>query len=177
MKINSLRNTHKIVIISPKNCTESEIKGFYQIVQKSGEVLIDTAEDGIKNSQLLAYYYSHGELAGIAALKYTPIGYQNCVFDRAGVPDLADKYDLEIGYVFTKRKYRRQGICKNLIRELIDKSDSDKIFSTARTENRYMVKILECLNFKKVGKPFLGRMVHRGVYFVQLFVFQRSNFE
>ena len=88
-----------------------------------------------------------------------------------------DKYDLEIGYVFTKRKYRRQGICKNLVGDLIDKSDSDKIFSTARTENRYMVKILECLNFKKVGKPFLGRLVHRGEYFVQLFVFQRNNFE
>ena len=71
-------------------------------------------------------------------------------------------------------------ITRKVLREQEEKSvSSDPMTSKEAQEMKKTEQKVSksCGNFKKVGKPFEGRMMHRGEYFVQLFVFQRSNFE
>ncbi|MCX6664045.1 MAG: hypothetical protein NTZ75_07345 [Euryarchaeota archaeon] len=170
MKSDETLENHKIEIKPPTKCNNEKIFSFCSLVKKGEEVDFNTLEYGVKRARFLGFYYVDDKLVGVAALKNANPGYQNNVFERAGKPELAKNFRYEIGYAFTDDEYRCMYICRNLIRHLIAKEESENIFSTARSENIAMRKILNKLEFKEIGDPFLGRLKEKGEYYVQLFV-------
>jgi RimJ/RimL family protein N-acetyltransferase len=169
MKSSNDANVQVIKIKPPSECTDKEIQSFFNLVKKGGEVNINTLEAGIRRACLLAFCYVNQELAGVAALKNAYQGYQNNVFERAGEPKLAEKFQSEIGYIYTGEKYRGRHICPNLMQHLMDNS-VDKIFSTVRMRNKNMIKIIRKLGFRQIGHRFVGKQQDKGRYFVQLFI-------
>jgi RimJ/RimL family protein N-acetyltransferase len=169
MKSSNETNVQKIKIKTPSECTNEEIQSFFNLVKKGGEVNINTLEAGIRRARLLAFCYVNQELAGIAALKNADQGYQNNVFERAGEPKLAEKFQSEIGYIYTEEKYRGRHICPILVQHLMNDS-AYKIFSTVRMRNKRMIKIIRKLGFHQVGHRFVGKQQDKGRYYVQLFI-------
>lgn len=170
MKSDGIIENHKIEIKPPAKCNNQKIVSFCSLVEKGEEVNINTLEDGVRRARFLGFYYIDDKLVGVAALKNANPDYQNSVFERAGKPEFAKKFRYEIGYAFTDDKYRCMCICRNIIRHLIAREESENIFSTARSSNIAMGEILIKLKFKKIGNPFFGRLKDKGEYYVQLYV-------
>jgi len=169
MKSSNEANLQDVRIKPPSECTDEEIQSFFNLVKKGGEVNINTLEAGIRRARLLAFCYVNQKLAGVAALKNADRGYQNNVFERAGEPKLAEKFQSEIGYIYTGEKYRGRHICPILVQHLMNNS-ADKIFSTVRMKNKHMIKIIRKLGFHQIGHKFVGKQQDKGRYYVQLFI-------
>jgi RimJ/RimL family protein N-acetyltransferase len=169
MKSDKTIKNHRIDIKSPNDCNDSEKEAFYCLVEKGGEARTDNLTGGIDRARFLAFYYINETLIAIAALKQN-LDYQKNVFERAGIQNLTDNFNLEIGYAFTEEEYRCQGICSTLIHELINKISSEKIFATVRVKNKNMIKILINAGFQSAGNPFRGSLMCRGKYYIQLFL-------
>lgn len=153
-------------IKEPSECSEKEIKDFYQKVLEGGQVDPFGLKDRIKRAALLAFHYEENTLVGITALKRPDETYKKEVFRKAGVSKESDKYNLEIGWAYTTKEYRGRGICSSLIQELIVASVSQNMFATTKTDNLPMQKILKRNGFQKTGKSYLGRT---SGYHLQLF--------
>jgi len=169
MKSSNEANVQDVKIKSPSECTDEEIQSFFNLVKTGGEVNINTLEAGIRRAHLLAFCYVNQKLASVAALKNADQGYQNNVFERAGEPQLAEKFQSEIGYIYTDEKYRGRHICPILVKHLMN-NRADKIFSTIRMRNKHMINIIRKLGFHQVGHRFVGKQQDKGRYYVQLFI-------
>jgi RimJ/RimL family protein N-acetyltransferase len=169
MKSSNEVDVQDVKIKPPSECTDEEIQSFFNLVKRGGEVDINTLEAGIRRARLLTFCYINQELAGVAALKNADQGYQNNVFERAGEPKLAEKFQSEIGYIYIEEKYRGRHVCPILVQHLMNNS-ADKIFSTVRMRNKNMIKIIRKLGFRQVGHRFVGKQQDKGRYYVQLFV-------
>lgn len=74
---------------------------------------------------------------------------------NAGLPELSDKFEWELGYLYTQKEYRRRGIASAIVRLLIESYGDDNLMaSTEISANPSMVKILERNGFRLYGKPW-----------------------
>lgn len=161
-------NTHMPQVIkSPTECTEEELDEFKGMVLKGEQVEEAKLEDRIKRARHLAFKYDQNQLVGIAALKRPSDKYKQDVFKKAGIPEQAKDYELEIGWAFTEKEHRGRGVSGNLIRGLLEISEPHNIFATTRTNNKAMDRILLKHGFTQCGKPYLGRDC---TYQLQLYV-------
>jgi len=138
------------------------------MVVRSGEVEILGLMYRIRRTKYLAFHYEGDRLVAIVGLKRPCKSYKGKVFSKAGVPEGADNYGLEIGWAFTEPEYRRRGICSNLIDAILGKSKSQNLFATTRANNIPMQRNLEKKGFKKIGNLYLGRTSD---YSLQLYVY------
>lgn len=145
-----------IKIKKPLEFNNKEIEKFYQLVLKGGEDNPIGLNDRIKNAELLGFYYIGDEIAGIAALKNPNPNYKIRIFKDAGLSKDSEKYIFELGYAYTLKKFRKRGVCSSLIKELIEKAPSKKIFATTKVSNPNMNKINLRMGLKKSGRPFIG---------------------
>jgi predicted GNAT family N-acyltransferase len=159
----------RFVLKTPGECNKAELQAFSRLVKKGNEVNLQFLKTGLQRTHQLAFCYAGTRLVGIAALKKSGIGYQNDVFDRAGVPEYAGIYSHEIGYISTHERFRKQGICTALIQRLL-RQTTEPIFATARSQNKDMINILQRFGFLAVGHRFLGRHKRPEVYYVRLFI-------
>jgi len=158
----------RYVIKKPKECSEQELKDFYDFIVRGGEVNPGGLENRIKKAYLLGFCYNKNELVSISALKQANVLYRDRVFKSSRLSgNLAHEYTIESGWYFTKPDYRRQGISLHLLQEMLRSADEEKIFATVRTENKAARSLVKKEGFKQAGIPFKSS---RGDYFLQLFV-------
>ena len=160
-------------IKKPSECSEEEIENFCRLLlmQKNGRIGKSRFKEMIKRAELLAFHHEDGNLVGILALKRPGEKYRKNVFEKAGVPEEAEKYSLEIGWAFTVEKYRNMGIFSSLNEKLLAASGSRNIFATTRADNLPVQRILKTNGFKKTGRPYRGR----GEYNLQLFTLLKGK--
>lgn len=144
-------------IKKPSECSEEEIENFYQLVIEGDQVDIYGLRDRIKRAALLAFHYEGSTLAGIVAVKRPYEVYKEKVFQKAGVSQKTNEYNLEMGWAFTISEYREKNICSGLTRKLVSEFKSQNIFATVRTDNLATQKILARNGFEKIGEPYPGR--------------------
>lgn len=153
-------------IREPSKCSQEELENFYQKVLKSEQVQKAGLRSRIKRAKILAFHYEENTLVSIAALKQPDEDYKKRVFRNAGVSEEADKYNLELGWVFTEKEYRGKGIGSGLVQRIIDEFGSQNIFSTTETRREDelpMTRILEKNGFEKLGKPYQGSLNRRNL--------------
>lgn len=74
---------------------------------------------------------------------------------KAGVPDLAEAFDWELGYLYTEAEQCGRGIASTITRLLVDAYGHGNLMaSTEIAANPAMVRILEKLGFRLYGKPW-----------------------
>lgn len=145
-------------IKEPSECSEKELEDFRKLVLKGKQVETLGLRERIRNKgKLLAFHYEKGLLVGVVGLKQPIEEYKRWVFREAGVIEDVDNFDLEIGWAFTEKEYRGQGICPRLIQKVFKLSKSKKFFATAHTDNVSVNRVLQKTGFKKIGKRYLGR--------------------
>jgi len=74
---------------------------------------------------------------------------------KAGLSDLCNDFEWELGYLYTQKDYEGHGLATNIVRLLINSYGNDNLMaSTEITDNPAMVKILKKNGFRLFGKPW-----------------------
>ncbi|MET3129565.1 putative GNAT family N-acyltransferase [Arcicella rosea] len=141
-------------ILSPDKCDSQQLKKFYDIVVEGGQVLVDGLENRIKGAELLSFCESESEVVGVASIKKPDNAYKKNIFRQANVEELSGSYNFEIGYAVTKETHRRKGISEQLIKSLMENSNSKSFYAT--TKNDGMRHLLEKIGFTKLGNNYLN---------------------
>jgi predicted GNAT family acetyltransferase len=152
-----VRDYMSTIIKGPSECSQKEITVLSLLMKKSGEVILNGLEDRIKNAKCIAFFYNKDEIIGTAALKRPNPYYKKRIFKSAGIAHDADKYEFEVGWAYTEPLHRGRGICTTLLREIIEKFEAESFYATSKIGNTGMHKILERLEFKRIGTPYNGR--------------------
>ena len=147
----------KIEVKEPTLCSEKEISEFYEEVKKGGKVILHGLRDRIKNCELLAFCYYNSLLVGVSSVKRPKPNYVADIIIKTKINRRVEDLTFEIGYSFTEPDFRRNGISKELKKELLKQIDSCKgiIFSTTAIKSSQ--HFLEENGFKKYGKPYDGK--------------------
>lgn len=141
----------------PAACTHDERDTFAHLVREgfAGARDLDVR---INASRWLAFHYATDDvLVAVAALKGPSEQHREEVFKKAGVSASHVDYELELGWVFVRPAHRRHRVAAVLCTQLLAKASSSFVFSTTRTDNVVMAKILASLGFTRVGRPYARR--------------------
>jgi GNAT superfamily N-acetyltransferase len=145
----------KILIKSPAKLTKSELKQIYQLITTGGEVSSLGLLERMKEAKLFAFYVLNNKIISVRALKVPLTSYRTRIFASAGVPTLASNYDYEGGWSYTLPEYRNKGLSAQLYRKLLE--NESNIYTTTRVSNKSIIRVLEKLGFKRIGKTYPGR--------------------
>tara|TARA_B100000809_G_scaffold203939_1_gene205194 strand:- start:3713 stop:4264 length:552 start_codon:yes stop_codon:yes gene_type:complete len=149
-------NKCKLEIKEPHYCSEKELLSFHQLVEKGGKVMLLGLFGRIKNCELLAFCYLGNKLIATSSIKKPNEDYVNGIIFKSKLDRKFENLNFEIGYSFTEEKFRRNGISKELKKELLRKMQSRNgiIFSTTAIKSSQ--NFLKENGFKKYGKPYDG---------------------
>lgn len=152
----------KIIVKSPLDCTTEELENFRNLVLEGRQVTSKGLETRIKNCQALAFYYTDNELVGISAIKRKSSEIVKRTQLKANIKS-ENIPTLELGYSYTKQKFRGKGINKKLNDQLLQLTTGEKVYAT--TDNDTMRKYLTDKGFKKQGDSFKGQFNETLDYF------------
>ena len=114
-------------------------------------------EKKIDRCKLLCIAWVDNDLAAIGAIKEKTLG--DFSADKAGLLDLSDDFEWELGYFYTQEKYAGKGMASVIAKLLIEEYGEDNLMaSTEITANPPMVKILQKHGFRLCGKPWKSSM-------------------
>ena len=139
--------------IRPSEASEDELWDFYDMLIESGEVMSAGLMKRIKNAVYLIFMVDGDRVVGIGGVKIPLESYKRKVFYGAGVPELMDEYDYEIGWIYITPEYRGNGIFK-FIKELKRLMSGKKVFATTREDNKIIRKVFERVGIKQLGEAY-----------------------
>ena len=139
------------VIREPGRLSASELEQFCEFVRRGDEVLSPGLEARVKNAKALVLLQVDSELVGIAAIKQPLKTYRDGVFKKAGVPEAAEAFQLELGWVYVPPEHRRQGYSRVLSVAAMSQTGRQPAFATTRLDNVAMHRTLENVGFRRLG--------------------------
>ena len=125
---------------------------FAEMLRKQGKVQGDLATKADR-CKLVCIARVDGTAIAIGGIKpKTASDFSN---EKAGVPELSNEFEWELGYLYTDREYSGRGIGSNVTRLLLEAYGKGNLLaSTEITANPAMVRILERQGFRLFGKPW-----------------------
>jgi len=125
---------------------------FATLLKKQGKVQGDPSTKADR-CKLIGIARVDGTAVAIGGIKRkTDSAFSN---EKAGIPDLREAFDWELGYLYTKEDQCGRGIASTITRLLVDAYGPGNLMaSTEIAANPAMVRILEKLGFRHVGKPW-----------------------
>lgn len=152
----------------PKECSETELDAFENLVKEGGEVSSSELRLRIERAAYLSWIEAdNGEFIGVGAIKNPNTSYRSSIFKKADPLAKPDLFGLELGWIFIKPAFRKQGLSSQLITKLLDSVKNKAIFASTREDNEIMKSILQSFGFNKIGNPYLS---NNGNYDLVLFV-------
>ena len=152
---------------SPQKCSIKELSEFKALVLEGGEVRKRGLLKRIKRAESL-FFVEDGKCIGIAAIKKPYDQYKNNVFKKAGVPNFADNYSLELGWIYISPSARGKGIGSKIMKLMINAVKDSGCFATTRENNKKMRYLFEQYSFSKLGKNYASE---NGDYFLTLYAY------
>jgi predicted GNAT family N-acyltransferase len=156
----------------PGKCSPDQLDAFAELVLQGGQIRAPGLRERVGRAHWLGFHYEDDQLAAVAALKQPGVNHRDKVFRKAKTTFPAGAFVAELGWVFTREGFRGRGICRCLLKQLLEKAGQDNLFATTRTDNCSMQSLLESLGFQHVGQPFHGT---NGKRLLQLWVLCRSQ--
>ncbi|QKV17511.1 GNAT family N-acetyltransferase [Oricola thermophila] len=147
----------EIITGNPDDFSSVLQKDFIDLILVGGEVSEKTLRTNVPNAKRLIFLRVRGTALGAAALKIPQASYRSKFPKRTGVYVGDADYPYELGYVFVAEVVRNNGYASELIRASIECAENRGIFSTTRTDNIGMHRILERSGFVKAGTPYPGQ--------------------
>lgn len=155
-----------VIIKTPDDCTDEEKKKFIKLVEKGNEVDKASLPKLVNSAYLLAFSYIGDNLVGAGGIKRPYDSHRKGVFEKASSFLNHEEFEVELGWIYTEKKFRKRGIAKNITRELLGKVKDRKIYTTTRTDNKIRDMLKEFL-FYESGEEYKSA---RGKYSLVLFV-------
>lgn len=145
--------SESIVVRRPQECSTSELTAFVATAAKGEEVGRADIERGVQRAALLLWMERRGSPFAVAALK-TPLGaYKERIFRKAGIPEMHEKFILELGYIYVDEAKRGNGFGRALVKKALA-LHKEGIYATSRADNNRMKDILTENGFYAVGLPY-----------------------
>jgi GNAT superfamily N-acetyltransferase len=161
----SIDNGIKIHIKPPAECSSKELRDFEQLVCAGGEVSTNGLSGLILNAVKLLFARTEKTI-GVCGIKRTNIHFRNNIFQKAGVPDLQEKYCVEFGLLYVSPSFRKSGVGSSLIKAAMDEVEETGCFATTRVSNATMHALLKRNGFVRLGNDYKSG---NGEYFLSLF--------
>lgn len=152
----------------PVDCADSEIRAFCELVKKGDEIDPGGLEGRVRRAWLLAFGSVDGALAAVAGIKRPDANYRAGVFLKSGSNLDPQAFPVELGWVMVDEKFRRRGFGRRVIDSLLG-SLGQNVYTTSRSTNEPMHRLLTAYGFALAGKPWLSE---RGPYDLVLHVKQ-----
>ena len=154
MKINEVTSGIQYRIYAPNAFKSSTLDAFASLIYASGETNARNIRRNLRKAHAIAFARIDGIPIGVAVVKNPIATYVPKVFDAAGVPELAPRFKLELGYVNVDPQYRGHGISTKLMSMI--RQIGAPMYATTRGENTTMQHILQSEGFTPTGNPFKG---------------------
>ncbi|MCJ7683736.1 MAG: GNAT family N-acetyltransferase [Desulfobacteraceae bacterium] len=122
------------------------------LIDEGSGVGTSWVKENLRDAFLIGYAVYEGLVIGTSTHKYPKEAYRQKIEATTGL-DLAGY--LERGYTAVKAEYRGQGVGGRLIRGLIEKSESKKVYVTIRMDNIPPLKMTY-----KEGMVLAGRFIN-----------------
>jgi len=122
------------------------------LIEEGSGVGISWVKENLRDAFLIGYAVHEGVVIGTSTHKYPKEAYRKKIEAAAGL-DLSGY--LERGYTAVKSEYRGEGVGGQLIRGLIEKSESKKVYVTIRMDNIPPLKMTY-----KEGMILAGRFIN-----------------
>jgi hypothetical protein len=131
-----------------KISNKQQLAEFAAFVRKAGEASALHVDSAKCLVQLRA-----ANLVGTAALK-TDKKYRISCFKEASLPDLADQFPLELGYVVVDPTLRGRGLSHLVVAAALSRREKSGVYATSNLANFAMHKVLESRGFIRAGVPW-----------------------
>ena len=145
-------STLQILLLTPGQCTREQLDQFHDLVISGKQVQEEGLSERIAGASLLGFAYLEDQLAGVASVKNQKRSYVIGIFLKAKVPRLADAYQYEVGYAVTHNSFRRKGVSRSLIAQLMKSKPDTSFYAT--TKNDGMRELLIKSGFNKLGNSY-----------------------
>lgn len=145
---------------SQGSITQEIAEVFVELLKEQGKVQNPNVEKILECREICICYVDE-EPAAIGAIKPKT----DSVFkpDKANLESMGSEFEWELGYCYTRKKYRNQGLSSNIVRMLLaDMSDYNLMASTEIRHDNSMIKILEKHGFRLQGQPWMSA-IHGGL--------------
>lgn len=148
--------THKVdypsLIVSPNDFPMKLQPALVDLVVEGSQVSRHFVESGIPRSDTIGIKYLDALIVSCAVIKNPLDSYRASVFEKAGVQDLADDYQKELGYISTRQGYEGNKQCQKLLADMMGEIKRYKTFATTRKPE--MIHILKKFGFVQVGHAY-----------------------
>jgi GNAT superfamily N-acetyltransferase len=161
------KNTSADLIQTPDQCSPEQLNAFAEVVLEGRQIRATGLRERLAQAHWLGFHFENGEVAAVAALKRPGAKYRAKVFERAEATLQSGDFLADLGWVFTREKFRGRGISRRLLERLLEQAGKANLFATTRTDNVPMQALLELLGFRQEGRTFVSA---RGNYLLQLWV-------
>ena len=152
-------------VSSPNEIAPEILQQLSQLIATGSEVDMSMVSRNLANANSIGYAIDNGKPVGVIVLKNPVSSYRQKVFQNAGVPELQQTYQLELGYVYVEPEYR--GMVSARLLRLMNRSITAPIFATTRENNTTINKILQFGGYQLTGEPFAS---DRGTYKILLWI-------
>lgn len=143
-----------IIVKNPDECSIAELKKFSALVLEGGEVTAVGLDTRIKKAERLIFSIDGDHLTGIAAIKNPDESYKQGVFQKAQATSDAEKFSLELGWIFVSPSLRGTGLSHRLVEAALSVTNNQAVFATSRKDNTRMHKVLMTHGFSPHGKTY-----------------------
>ncbi|MBN2656552.1 MAG: GNAT family N-acetyltransferase [Spirochaetales bacterium] len=148
-----------LVIKSPSLCSVEELELFRTFLSGRPDVRMENLNERIAKAGKLAFAFSGGELAGIAALKRARKGFRRRILESQTTPVLLELPKAELGWLYVDPASRGMGIGAGLVSSLCRDSSGVPMFALTTEDNETMRKILLSNSFSfSTGIVMPGRV-------------------
>lgn len=143
-------------IVNNENLEDEHRKLVSDLLQKQGKVQGELKSKAGR-CKMICIAKVDSKVVSIGAIKpKTESDFSNC---KAGLTELADQFEWELGYLYTENGFGGKGIASTIVRLLIENYGNDNLMaSTEISENPIMVRILEKNGFRLFGKPWKSKI-------------------
>jgi GNAT superfamily N-acetyltransferase len=141
-------------VAPPEEFSSAHLDQFEALVSGGGQVDLVGLRQRIFRARLLCVVDVEGECAAVGALKVPWPGYHKRQFKSAGAPGKYEAYPIEVGWVFVEDDFRRRGLGRRVVQELLGGVKRKGVFATVRSHNAPMLDLLKALGFRSLGPPY-----------------------
>lgn len=141
-------------LINQSNFSKEDGMHLAYFLEKQGRVRGNLLSK-IDRCKIVCFASSSGERIGVGAIKKKT----SEDFNYAELPELAQKFDWELGYFYTENEFTGLGIGKGIASRLIKAFGEGNLMASTEFENNpSMDRILVSNGFKLFGKSWTSRM-------------------
>jgi hypothetical protein len=143
--------------LSPTSLDATTMKSVVDLITKGGEVLSTGLESRIKKAKYVVVAKDGDAVVGFGAVKVPLYSYKQKIFVKAGVPELVDDVDLELGWLIVDENSRNKRIGGLVAKKLYDLTKNEPVFLSTRANNHTIISAAKRVGGKILGKPYQGK--------------------